>query len=232
MQAIGENPSQMKTISIETPIHGRALVRESKDTPEPLRVVAGFHGYAQTAEDMMMELERIPGNERWTLLSIQGLHRFYSRRYETVVASWMTREDRDLAIADNVRYVDRAMEAVVGDARGATILLVGFSQGAAMAYRAGVLGRYRVRQIVAIGGDVPPDIQGVSGLRYPSVLLARGENDALFTAEMADADERFLHSSSVPLDIFRYRGGHEWTPDLHARLGDLLETCSREIEER
>ena len=45
---------------------------------------------------------RIDG--RWS--SIQGLHRFYQRRTNEVIASWMTRQDRELAIADNLAYVD------------------------------------------------------------------------------------------------------------------------------
>lgn len=190
-----------------------------------MRLLVGFHGYAQRAEDMMSELEHIPGSENWTLLSIQGLHRFYARQFEKVVSSWMTREDREFAIADNVQYVDRVMESVVGNTPDAVIVLVGFSQGAAMAYRAGVLGQYRPRVLVAIGGDVPPDIRGVEGSRYPAVLLARGENDTLYKAEMADADESFLRSAGIQFDVFRYAGGHEWTSDLHTRIGDILKTC-------
>ncbi|HEX4998150.1 MAG TPA: phospholipase [Terriglobia bacterium] len=212
----------MKTISVETTIHGRALVQDPSEPSTPLRLLVGFHGYAQSAEDMLSELARIPGHERWTLLSVQGLHRFYSRRYETVVASWMTRQDRDLAIADNMRYVDRVMESVVGADDDPTVVFVGFSQGAAMAYRAGVLGRYCARQVVSIGGDVPPDIRSVPSSRYPAILLARGEDDALYTAEKAKEDESFLRSLGVTLDIIPYRGGHEWTDELRARIGETL----------
>jgi hypothetical protein len=81
------------------------------------RLVVGFHGYGQSAEDMLSELERIPGNERWTLLSVQALHRFYSRGHERVVASWMTSQDRELAIADNLAYVDRVVGSVVAEGR-------------------------------------------------------------------------------------------------------------------
>src|SRR4051812_44324396 len=92
---------------IETPTHGRYLLnrRASQD------VLAGFHGYAETAEKLMEELERIDDGGQWTLLSIQALNRFYTRN-EDVVANWMTRQDRDEAIADNIEYVSRVIDTV------------------------------------------------------------------------------------------------------------------------
>ena len=77
-------------------------------------------------------------------VSVQGLHRFYARGHGKVVASWMTREDREQAIADNLGYVNRVVRAAlqgVGDE--ATIVFLGFSQGVAMAYRAAVMGERR-----------------------------------------------------------------------------------------
>ena len=60
----------------------------------------------------MDRLEAIPGSSAWTLVSIQALHRFYRGRTDDVVASWMTREDRDEAIADNLAYISAALDQV------------------------------------------------------------------------------------------------------------------------
>src|SRR5437867_6992748 len=123
-----------RTIPART--HGRYLVvppAVSQSAP----VLVGFHGYAETAETHLARLRAIPGAERWLVVAIQGLHRFYQRRTNEVVASWMTRQDRELAIADNLAYV-----ASVVDEVGCTwpvrprIVLAGFSQGVAMAFRA------------------------------------------------------------------------------------------------
>ena len=43
---------------------------------------------------------------------MQALHPFYTKT-ERIVASWMTRQDRELAIADNIRYVQAVIDAVV-----------------------------------------------------------------------------------------------------------------------
>ena len=54
-------------------------------------LLVGFHGYGENAEKHLVEMESIGSG--WTLASVQGLHRFYTRS-EEVVASWMTRQDR------------------------------------------------------------------------------------------------------------------------------------------
>src|SRR5262249_56383933 len=82
----------------------------SFDGPVPLLV--GFHGYGEGADAQLDRLRSIAGSERWLLVSIQGLHRFYNRRADEVVASWMTRQDRELAIADNIAYVAAVLDSV------------------------------------------------------------------------------------------------------------------------
>ena len=79
--------------AIVTPIHGRYLLRVP-ETPSfgPVRnapMVVGFHGYGESADAHLERLEAIPELANWTLVSIQGLHRFYDRTRQ-VVASWMT----------------------------------------------------------------------------------------------------------------------------------------------
>src|SRR5438128_1433642 len=103
--------------------HGRYLVVPPQSSG-PVPVLVGFHGYGETAGTQLDRLRAIPGSEEWLVVSIQGLHRYYQRRTNEVVASWMTRQDRELAIADNVAYVTSVVEAVGRDyaAAGALVL--------------------------------------------------------------------------------------------------------------
>jgi predicted esterase len=134
----------------------------------------------------------------------------------------MTRQDRELAIADNIAYVDRLLRTLLSDAPQAPVVFVGFSQGAAMAYRAGILGIRRAAGVIAVGGDIPPEVKTVPADRFPAILIAAGESDPIYTPEKVDADETFLGSIGVPCDILRYRGGHEWTDELRDRIRRAL----------
>ena len=96
----------MRVLNIETPTHGRVLVEDAAVSMSRGWLV-GFHGYGESADDIFGELRTLNAGGHWSIAAPQGLHRFYTRGDQRIVASWMTREDRDLAIADNVEYVNR-----------------------------------------------------------------------------------------------------------------------------
>ena len=68
--------------TIATITHGRYLV----DAPagEPVGLLVGFHGQAETAGIEMEHLRAIRGSRPWTLVSVQGLHRYYTRKGDVV----------------------------------------------------------------------------------------------------------------------------------------------------
>lgn len=199
----------MKTLNIGTTIHGRVLVREASD---PVAVVVGFHGYMESAEIQMERLEALPGSESWSLISVQGLHRFYKGRSHEVIAGWMTRQDRDDMIADNIEYVDR----VLADAApsGVPLFTAGFSQGVAVAFRAGIRGRRRASGIISVGSDVPPELIADSSVEFPAVLLARGETDEWYTLDKMTADVTALGARGIHPLVFIHPGAHDWTEDV------------------
>ncbi len=200
--------------------HGRVLVRQAL-AAEPRGVLVGFHGYMEQAAMQMDRLAAIPGAAAWTLVSIQALHRFYRGRTQDVVASWMTREDREAAIADNIGYVDAALDTVPHD-ETTKIVYAGFSQGAAMAFRAAVCGRHRAAGVIAVGGDVPPELlEDKRG--FPFVLLVRGLRDDWFTAERFRADLNAL-AARGRVRALEHDGGHEWNQPVAAAAAEFLES--------
>jgi predicted esterase len=208
------NPRMVEPVihSVQTATHGRYCVRPAVGAPAGLLV--GCHGYGQHAERFASDIDAIPGVHRWQLVSVQGLHRFYTRSGD-VVASWMTSQDRELMIADNIAY----MREVVARVRvvGASVLpptlplvFVGFSQGVAMAFRAAADQGDRCAGIIALGGDVPPDVRaGTKSL--PPVLLGRGRAEEWYTAERMASDVAWLRGIGTNLTVCEYEGGHEWT---------------------
>ncbi len=190
-------------------MHGRFVVRGGP----PERLLVGFHGYAETAEIHLDELLKINGVDRWTVASVQALHPFYAKRTQRVVAGWMTPLDRELAIADNIAYV-RSVIDWFHDPK--TIVFAGFSQGAAMAYRAAADYR-RAAGVIALAGNVPPDVTS----NLPPVLLGRGTREDWYSAEKFEKDLNFLRTITKVTPCV-YEGGHEWTDEFRTAAAQFL----------
>lgn len=202
----------MTVLQIETSVHGRVLFERRAAE----RLLIGFHGYAETAETHLAELERIPGIGEWSVAAVQALHPFYSKGGSVIGASWMTSLDREIAIADNVNYVRTVIAALP---RARSTVFLGFSQGAAMAARAAV--SIESTGLIILGGDMPPDVRGA---RLPPTLLARGRRDDWYT------EEKFKQDLSVfaPARTLLFDGGHEWTDEFRAAAGEFLRSMSDE----
>ena len=208
--------------TIAATTHGRYLV-EPADTSGPAPLLVGFHGYGEHAERHLAELDRIPGSPRWTRVAVQALHRHYSDNRRHVVGSWMTRQDRELAIADNITYISDVVSAVRSayDTSGG-LVYCGFSQGVAMAYRAALRAGHPCRGVIALAGDVPPELQTAPDLAWPRILIGRGRLDKWYTQAKMDTDVAFLESTGAPAAPRVFDGGHEWTDDFRAEAGRFL----------
>jgi predicted esterase len=214
-------PVRRFDLPVET--HGRYLV-DGPDSEEPLPLLVGFHGYGETAEQHLEALRRIPRSSSWRLCAVQGLHAFYSGKTGEVRASWMTRFNRELAIGDNIRYVASVVARLKQDFKTREPLVyVGFSQGVAMAYRAAALSGHRGQALIALGGDLPPDVSEQPRLDgFPRVLIGRGAGDPWYTEEKLAADVERLRALGVELDVCRFEGGHEWSEAFVQAAGELL----------
>lgn len=202
----------MSDRTIETNVHGRFL-HEDRGTE---RLIVGFHGYAETAESHLAELQRIPGIGQWSIASVQALHPFYTRSGQ-IVASWMTSLDREHAIADNLAYVARVLASLPAPRQ---LVFSGFSQGAAMAARAAA--HNPCAGLILLGGDIPPEIKDDASLRLPPVLLARGTKDEWYSREKFDADVAFLEARTTVTPL-EFDGGHEWMDEFRDAAGAFLE---------
>ncbi len=179
-----------------------------------------------TAETQMERLQSIAGSANCLLISIEGLHRFYRRSSDEVVASWMTRQNRELAIADNISYVARVIESVLAEQNAKPpLLFAGFSQGASMAFRAAVTSTILPVAVVAVGGDVPPEIQPAAMQRLSGSMLCRGASDAYYSNEKLRDNEARLTGAGVNTRVLEYDGGHVWPHELGGILPRFMSGC-------
>jgi len=208
--------------SIATTTHGRYLVIPAA-VAGPAPMLVGFHGYGEDADTQLERLRAIPGSAGWIAVSIQALHPFYERRTNRVVASWMTRQDRESAIADNLAYVRNCVAAVSSEWPTARkIVFAGFSQGVAMAFRAAVNAGASESAVIAVGGDVPPELPAEALKRLSGALIVHGASDEWYRREQFAADEKRLGESFVSVRAVEFNGGHEWSSAVAAVAAEFL----------
>jgi predicted esterase len=207
--------------TVATGTHGRYLI-EPPASAGPAPMLVGFHGYGEGADAQLERMRRIPGADCWLLVSIQGLHRFYQRRANEVVASSMTRQDRELAIGDNLAYVSAVIDAVGREFPGAMpLVLSGFSQGVAMTFRAAAGLSRKVDGVMVVGGDVPPELGPDALGAVSQALVCHGTRDEFYARAMFERDIQRLREAHVAVQPLEFDGGHEWS-DAVAQAASLF----------
>ncbi len=207
---------------VQTHVFGRYVVQTPvEDGPFPLFV--GFHGYGEDAETHLMMMQQIPGIHHWLCCAVQALHPFYPRPGKHG-ASWLTSQDRALRIQENVRYVD----GVIAQLKqafpvNAALVLHGFSQGAAMACRAALLGEHPPCGVLLLGGDIPPELGDLE--RMQRVFIARGHQDRLYSLEQWNHDVFRLKQAQLNPVLCTFHGGHGGSGEYFHAAGEFLTHC-------
>jgi predicted esterase len=185
------------------------------------------HGYGQLARDFVAIFAPVAGPER-AIVAPEALSRYYldntrggSHATSPVGATWMTREDRDSEIADQVSYLDSLRDAVASKAApGATLTVLGFSQGVATVCRWLDHGQTRPDRLVCWGGAIPDDVRlgEDSPIRGPALWLVVGSRDIYATPERVAHQESVLRAAGMPFARLAFDGGHRLDDATMVRL--------------
>ncbi|MEM1178388.1 MAG: phospholipase [Acidobacteriota bacterium] len=212
-------PSAPERFTVPALFHGACLLDEG---PAGAPLLFACHGYGEDGQAMMDALRKLPSADRLTLAAVEAPHPFYTKSGR-VVRSWMTRIDRELAIEDNIRYITSVVAEVRRRVDTGPLVFVGFSQGVAMAWRAAVRSGFPCAGLIALAGDVPPDVAALAPPHVPPVLLGRGTRDEWYNEKKMRADLEVLDRLGADVETCVFEGGHEWTGDFFGAMESFLE---------
>ena len=201
--------------------------------PRELWIVC--HGYGQLAGRFIEQFAALDDGAR-LIVAPEALSRFYldpilERRHDRnprVGATWMTREDRDTEIADQIAYLDLVASEVRQHLTGASPRLVvfGFSQGTATVCRWLSASEFRADHVVLWSGGIPPELElaeWAAYLRGASITLVAGDADTMVTPEAVARDAERLSSAGVAFHAHRFAGGHQVDSEALATLAESLQ---------
>jgi predicted esterase len=102
-------------------------------------------------------------------------------------------------------------------------VLTGFSQGVAMMFRAAVASSRPVDGVIAVGGDVPPELDPAGLARVRRALVCHGARDQWYTEEIFGRDVQRLREAGVTIRPLEFGGGHEWSDEVVQAASSFLD---------
>jgi len=140
-----------------------------------------LHGYGQLAEYFLKKFDGLA--EDFYVVAPEGMHRFYLNGSSgRVGASWMTKEERETDISDNISWLNALNNKILAERTFDKIIVLGFSQGGATAARWYYSNR-GFNQLIMWASVFPPDLSLNQELKKDS------QNQNYFV--LGDLDEYF-----------------------------------------
>lgn len=191
------------------------------DTATARAVWIVLHGYGQLARYFLRKFEGL--EKDLLIVAPEGLSRYYTdEAHRRVGATWMTREDREHEIADQITYLDALAKRLLAQCPAGTPLnVLGFSQGVATACRWVVTSASTFAKMVLWGGNMPPELDASilqDKLREARVMLVHGDQDAVVGPSVLQENEARLRMAGVIPDTLRFPGKHELDRTMLARV--------------
>jgi predicted esterase len=160
-------------------------------------------------------------DEESVVILPEGMHRFYWQGTGgRVVASWMTKDDREVDIADNKRLLNSVLTDA-GVNKNHSIVAIGFSQGVPTLCRWLVETPLKVDRLICWASDIPQDVlhdEGIDILNKCNTQLVVGDEDEFIAEERLKEFTTKLKSVGVDFDLVNYNGSHKIEPDLLLKL--------------
>jgi predicted esterase len=210
----------------QTPRTARYFSRES-DPKTVDNVWIMFHGYGQSAYHFLLNFKDFnPSNS--ALIAPEGLSKYYLNGLDgRVGASWMTKENREMEIQDQLHLVDNLLGDLTQKGvlkEGTKLHLLGFSQGAAVACRWYQYTHRKVENLVLWGAGLPIETDAKMAQKYNecNTTIVLGSEDEFIKQERLVQYYQTLADLQFRHNVITYKGGHRMEKEGLEKLKSLL----------
>lgn len=179
-----------------------------------------LHGYGELTEFFLKKFKVYDRNDL-VIIAPEGPHRFYKEGLSgRVGASWMTKRERELDIADNHSYLDHVVQSFLSEGTPDNMLVLGFSQGAATACRWVAKSKHTFHSLILWSSMFPPELQYHDLPKTLNIHLAYGSSDPFLTDHWKDQYDKW--KTFLPdFKTWKFDGGHNIHMDT---LNEILKT--------
>lgn len=181
-----------------------------------------FHGLGYLSRYFLKYFKFLPPNQHF-IIAPQAPSKYYlNDTYTHVGASWLTKEETETGIENNLNYLDAVYKSAM-PAGEFKLMVLGFSQGVSMATRWLAHRKIPADHLILFAGGIPNEL-GPEQLNHlipeTKVSIVYGDKDPFLTEDRLTAEaikiERVFQGKAR---ILRFEGGHEINSEV---LLDLL----------
>ncbi len=178
----------------------------SGDFEKANKLIIVLHGYGQLAEFFIRKFNQIP--EDYLVVAPEGMHRFYLNGTSgRVGASWMTKEDRESDITDNLIWLSKLFSQLTEQKTFEKTILLGFSQGGATAARWFYSKKVPFDQLILWASVFPPDLEKPQINSNSNNYFVIGTDDEYYNAEAQKNEIEFYEK--IGFQTLQFEGKHD-----------------------
>jgi len=171
-----------------------------------------LHGYGQLAKFFIRKFSGALEKD-YTIVAPEGQHYFYLNGTSgRVGASWMTKENREQDIQNYIAYLDAVHAQLSTEKEWDEIVILGFSQGVATAFRWLAESDIKPSKFLICSGLVPPDVDlQIKKAIFDLIKMTyfSGVNDPYRTEDSVKEFYDAVASSKLNMELVNFDGVHE-----------------------
>lgn len=176
-------------------------------------ILIALHGYGQLSEFFMAKLQPIFRDDRLVVVPEATNYSYLKGFSGRVGANWMTSHEREMAIANNHRFLNATLDSLLLKyAKLPKISVLGFSQGAATASRWVSQLKVPVDRLILWSGGFAHDLVFESfgqQVQSAEVVMVWGSKDEMLTPEAIQKQDELVDKLPVKVKKLQFDGGHE-----------------------
>ncbi|MFT4737747.1 MAG: putative esterase [Cyclobacteriaceae bacterium] len=187
-------------------------------SPCTKRIWLVCHGYGMLARYFIKKFDKLDQLSNY-IIAPQGLSKHYLDGFRgRVGATWMTKEDRETEINNQVRYLQTILDNELKGFEQVPITLFGFSQGASTVSRFAAFGNVQFDRLILWAGEFPPDLDSEALDHWPKdldVTVLVGDQDPFINQEKINQQVQLVEVKlGRKPKVVHFEGVHEVVSDL------------------
>lgn len=179
----------------------------------PYPLIVFLHGHASSEEQILKYAPRL-SRRNYVCIAPRGPVVLGPDRTGRMTYSWGGESDEPLV----EEYVFRAIEQTCRSyhIHSERILLAGFREGAALAYRLGLMYPEKFGGVISLNGCTPRrgPLLRLPEVRTLRVLIGHGIANAIVPLSQAKQDFRLFYTAGMPVKMMTYPTTHRIHPDM------------------